>query len=445
MRDIALALGILCYLPICLRFPAAGVICWSWVSLMNPHLQVYGFMGGKPINLVVAIATILGWLANSEPKKWPSDAFGWCLFVFVVWFTLASAFAPFPDIAWDYWDRFVRTLAVVFLALFMMKSKSRIHAVILGIVLSLGYYGAKGGVFTILTAGSARVLGPIGTELGDNNQLAAAMVMSIPMVNYLQMQSKFRLVRIGFMVGMALMIIMVFGSNSRGGMVALSASLLVLLLRSRRRLSYAIVAALVLLPTLAMMPQSFWDRMHTLNNVEADGSFMGRVMAWRVALDVAIDYFPFGAGFYTPQLPVIFNHYFPGETIHAAHSIYFQVLGEHGFIGLAIYLTILIAAWRNTQRVRRLTRNRPELLWAYDLASMLQVSMVGFCVGGAALSMAYFDGFFLLLAMSSCLREWVRRQVFDVPSTTVRHVSAAGSVKPPIGASGNLLAHRVRT
>ena len=73
----------------------------------------------------------------------------------------------------------------------------------------------------------------------------------------------------------------------------------------------------------------------------------------------------------------------------AAHSIYFEVLGDHGFVGLALYLLILAAAWFNTFTVLRLTRGRPDLDWANRLARTLQVSMIGFLIGGAALSMAY--------------------------------------------------------
>jgi O-antigen ligase len=108
----------------------------------------------------------------------------------------------------------------------------------------------------------------------------------------------------------------------------------------------------------------------------------------------ATDHFPFGAGFYGPQLRGIFNHYFPGEDNHAAHSIYFQVLGEHGYIGLFIYLAII---WACLRYCRRIARNRDEdVEWPRRLARAIQVSLFAFFVGGAALSMAYYDLFVIL-------------------------------------------------
>jgi len=186
---------------------------------------------------------------------------------------------------------------------------------------------------------------------------------------------------------------------------------------------------------LHFMPESFWERMDTVNNLSEDGSFQGRLMAWQVAFNVAIDHFPFGAGFYAPQLSPIFNSYFPGENAHAAHSIYFQVLGEHGFIGLGIFLLILALALNNARIVMRQTRRRPELLWAYDLGAMTQVALIGFYIGGAALSVAYFDGFLLLIALMSTLRELTAPKAVPariVPNIGVTSVAIGARARPPV-------------
>jgi putative inorganic carbon (HCO3(-)) transporter len=169
--------------------------------------------------------------------------------------------------------------------------------------------------------------------------------------------------------------------------------------------------------------------------VDADSSFQGRLDAWRVATYVALDRFPFGAGFYAPQLQVIFNHYLPEATPHAAHSIYFQVLGEHGFIGLALYLAILVLGLRNAKRVIRQTRDVPGLEWAHHLARMIRTSLIGYYVGGAALSMAYFDGYLIMFAILSCLRELCARAVAPEPALPMPAVpswrSRAGQPQPP--------------
>jgi probable O-glycosylation ligase (exosortase A-associated) len=193
----------------------------------------------------------------------------------------------------------------------------------------------------------------------------------------------------------------ILGSYSRGAFVALVALGMVWWLRSRNKLLYLIFAAFLALPAFEFMPQSYYDRLSTIDDASSDGSFQGRVTAWNVAFDYARDHFPIGAGLDGPQNPQVYNHYFPTQPYRAAHSIYFQVLGDNGFAGLAIYLVLLALVFVNCSRARRAARDRPEFSWARDLATAIQLSMVAFCVGGAALSLAYSDFLFIWAALLS--------------------------------------------
>lgn len=429
MRDIVLVLAMLGYLPLCLWNAGAGLVCWAWFSMMSPHRQVYGFAQGQPLNSVIVVATMLGWLLSRERKRWPGDAMPWMMLIWFAWMTFNSFFAPFQEFSWGYWDRTMRIMVMVFMAFSIARTKARIHGVIWTIVISLGFYGVKGGVFTLTTGGGGVVFGPPDSIIFDNNQLALAIVMSLPLVNYLRMHTRMRMLQLGLALAICLEVVMVFGSHSRGGVLALGASLFVFWLRTRRKIVYGLAAVALVGTVLYFMPDSFWERMNTVNNLDEDASFQGRLMAWQVAINVAIDRFPFGAGFYAPQLTPIFNSYFPGETTHAAHSIYFQILGEHGFIGLALYLPILVLALNNTRIIMRQTRRKPELLWAYDLAAMTQVGLIGFYIGGAALSVAYFDGFLLLIALMSTLRELTAPQA--VPARVGQNLGVIGARARP--------------
>jgi probable O-glycosylation ligase (exosortase A-associated) len=410
VRDLALVAAMLFYLPVSLRFPAAGALCWAWFSIMNPHRQLYGFAYGQQFNSVVAVATLVGWLVSREPKRWTPDAVPRLLLLLTAWMTLNTALGAFPGYSWVFWDRVMRILALIFLTFFLITTKARIHAMIWIIVISLGFYGVKGGVFTITNGGHAIVYGPADSVYADNNQLALAVVTEIPLLFYLWRYTRAVWLRLPILVAMALQVLMVFGSYSRGGVIALATMLAMLWLRSDRKVLYGVLAALLVGIGLSLMPPAFFDRMHTVNSLDTDDSFQGRVNAWHVAFLYATEHFPFGAGFYAPQLNSIFNHYLPDEVPHAAHSIYFQMLGEQGFGGLAIYLAILLFALRNAGIVLRQTRDRPGLRWAYDLADMCRVALIAFYVGGAALSMAYADEYLLIIALLSLLRQLTQPQ-----------------------------------
>ena len=117
-----------------------------------------------------------------------------------------------------------------------------------------------------------------------------------------------------------------------------------------------------------------------------------------MAFNLAVDRPLTGGGFEIYDART-FALYAPNPNdVHAAHSLYFQALGEHGFVGLALYLALGWATWRTAAAIIRLSRGKPELAWALGLATMSQASMVGFAVGGAFLSLLYFDMPYYLMA-----------------------------------------------
>ena len=408
MRDIALVLAIAGALGIALLNPFAGVILWTWFTIQNPHQEAYGFSNELPLNLIIAIATIAAWLLSRDRKIPPSHFLVWTMLILLTWMTFNSFFAVSPDWSWPFWSRTWKIFALGLLVATVATNRVRIHALIWIIVVSLFYYGVKGGIFTLVTGGNYHVLGPSHSIIEDNNQLALALLMCLPLANYLRLQTLNRYVRWALVAGMSLTLISVVGSYSRGAIIALGALAMFWWFRSRNKILYLVLAGAFAFGALTFMPDTFWDRLNTIQTAQDDASFHGRVVAWQVATRFANDHFPLGAGFYGPQLPQIFHYYFPEEETHAAHSIYFQVLGEHGYPGLLIYLAMIVGAFWASSRIARNTRGQEELVWAGQLALMIQTSLIAFCVGGAALSMAYYDVFILCIALLVPISELVK-------------------------------------
>lgn len=409
MRDIFLLISILIGLGYTIRYPFVGVLLWEWFSLMQPHQEAWGFSRSLPLNLIVVLVTVGSWLASDEPKKIPRHPIIVLLFVLLAWMTFNSFFAFNPTWSWPFWDR---TWKIFFLGLMisiMANTRVRVDAIIGVAAISLLYYGIKGGVFTIETGGQYKVFGPDNSIIADNNQLALALLMIIPLVEYLRTNTSSRILSLGFLASEILTGVSVLGSYSRGAYVAMAALALLALVRTRRKFLYLTTVALVMVPAYYLMPQAFFDRVNTIQDAGTDASFQGRVTAWHVAFRYATDHFPFGAGFYGPQLKGIFNAYYPGEDAHAAHSIYFQVLGEHGFIGLVIYLAIVTVSLVVCARI---AKKRPGLgPQDQKIGTMIQLSLVAFFVGGAALSMAYYDLFVVLICLLPQLQEQMREVI----------------------------------
>ena len=52
----------------------------------------------------------------------------------------------------------------------------------------------------------------------------------------------------------------------------------------------------------------------------------------------------------------------------------------------------------------------PQARWCVDLAGMCQVALIGYAVGGAFLSLAYFDLPYNIMTLLVLTQAWVRRK-----------------------------------
>jgi probable O-glycosylation ligase (exosortase A-associated) len=388
--------------------PYAGVLLWAWFTLQSPHQDAYGFVQSLPLNFIIAITTVGVILLSRERKLPPVTAISVLMVAFLAWMTFNSFFAFDPDWSWQFWDRTWKTFVFGLVVAATATSRERLYALCWVAVISLFYYGVKGGMFTVATGGNYHVFGPPGTIIADNNQLAVALLMVLPLAEFLRGEVKNKWLARGLVAGMALTIVAVVGTYSRGAIVGLGALTFLMLLRTRRKVLYITLGSILFIFVLMFMPNGFFNRMDTISTASQDASFAGRLTAWRVAALYATDHFPFGAGFYAPQLGAIYHHYFPHEYPHAAHSIYFQVLGEHGWIGMALYVLLIVSTFLLNLQITRSARKVPELYWAKDLGVALQASLLVFCVSGALLSMAYYDLFIVEAGMLIPLSEIVR-------------------------------------
>ena len=404
MRDVLVTLIVFASLPFILRKPVVGALMWVWVSVMNPHTQGWGFATHFPFAAVIAVTTMASLLLSRERHTVPWTPVTVVLLVFAAWMNFTLPFSLFFEASVPLYARVMKIILMTFVVAMLVKSREDIERLVWVLALSLGYYGAKGGLFTLRSGGGHRVWGPEGTFIGDNNAIALALIMSIPLMLYLHQRSTRRVVRLGLLAMMLLSALAALGSYSRGGFVAIAAMAVFLLYKSRKKLA---VGGMVLLSApmlLLFMPQRWMSRMDTIDNYELDASAQGRLNAWAMAVRLARERFV-GGGFEIYE-PSVFAAYAPNPLdVHAAHSIYFQVLGEHGFFGLGLYLLLGILTWRTGSRIIRQARADASLQWAGDLAIMLQTSLVGFMVGGAFLSLAYFDvPYYLMCALVATRR-----------------------------------------
>lgn len=432
MRDIVLAVFVFGLLPFALTRPHVAILMWTWAGLMLPQTLTYGFMRGIPLAMIIGIVVLLSLVLSREKKSLPMLPAVVVLLVLNVWMNFTTLFAMFPSHAWPYWEKTMKVMLMIFVTMMVMQSKERIVALVWVATLSVAFFGIKGGIYTIVRGGDGMVLGPGGGIHGHRNAIAVALVMTLPLMYWLQLNAPRRWIRVSVIVSMGLVAIAVLGTFSRGGFLAISAMGAWLWLKSRHKLPIAILMLFLIPPALNFMPESWHKRMESIEEYQEDGSSMKRLHSWHTAWNVAKARPLTGAGFdcMQPETFAIWGEPekfgLPPDHWHDTHSIWFRVVAEHGFPGIALYLLFWIVAWRTGTSIIRQARGRPDLQWAKDLAAMCQVSLIGFWVGGTFINIQYWDYPYIIVAIMVLTKVVIERK----PETAHAPAAAPAQASP---------------
>jgi len=398
VRDAVLFLAFLAIIPYIFKRPIVGALAYAVVSLMNPHRLTYGAAFDFPFAMLICVMTLASILISREKKKLPMTAPVIILCLFCVWMNITTLFALEPDLAWREWNRVMKTMLMIILTLMVVRTVSDVKVLAGVVALSLGFWGFKGGMYTVLTGGSSGMLGPSGSYITDNNTMALALVTTVPLLVYLSSRMPGKWLKRGAIALAVLTALGALGSYSRGALLGGAAMTFFLWAKSHNKAKIGVVFLLLAPLIYVSMPDQWTSRMHSIDDYKADASAMGRINAWQFAINIASHY-PLGGGYLT-FTPRLFKFYAPEpEAFHVAHSIFFQVLGEHGYVGLTLFVLLFLAGWRTGTRVIKHCIGKPELTWALTLARMCQVSIIGYLVAGTFLSMAYYDLIYYILIM----------------------------------------------
>jgi len=346
----------------------------------------------------------------------------WVLFVFTTFFAFNQQWA------WYELNQVSKILLMIFLTIILINNSIKLRYLFLVIALSVGLIGLKGGIWAIASGGANRVYGPDGSFLADNNDIALALNMTVPLLLYLSKDEPRNWLRWLLRACFGMSIVAIIFTYSRGGFVTMVLVGIMLFIKAKYK-SLAVMTLLAgLLLLLPLIPQKWSNRMDTISQGEEDRSAHGRINAWRTGLNIALDR-PFTGGGFKTWTPQVFARYSPEPSnIRDVHSNYFEMLGEQGFIGLALYLMLLLYCLLCLAHLKWRVIRDPDLRWALYYPDMLQTSILAYMVGGAFLGRAYFDFFYHLVAATIILRRIVLEHAVKSSRTVV---SKLGRVSIP--------------
>lgn len=429
MRGLAFFLAFVASLPLIFISPFNGILVWYVFSLGNFHTLIWGGpFSALNYAYVIALATCTSWLfSRTEKKQLPLTPLVVLTLLFALWVTFTSFFAlaPSPDV-WAKWTLILKILFMCLVGFALTTTKERVNQLIWAVALTLGVWGVKGAVWSLLHGG-AGIHGPDGGPLSDNNDFGLGLVLIPPLLFYHWQLSTNRLLRNGLLVLVFFVTLAIVFTYSRGALVGLCAMATVFWLRSRAKLATGLLILLAAVSIYSFAPKEWFGRMETIQTYEADQSAMSRINLWKISLRIAELHPVTGGGFRVTYWPAITNKMLIGTDLpklripRAPHSIYFEVLSEHGWIGLALFLMIGVYSWLNCSWLIRSSRRRPDLAWANTLGRTGQPVLVGYAAAGAFASQAYLDEYWCVIFILEAARRLVAKEIANpagfIPTT----------------------------
>jgi probable O-glycosylation ligase (exosortase A-associated) len=363
-----------------------------------------------------------------------------------VWITITLLWAEVPDAAWSKWTEVSKTLVFAGFIPYMIRSRVQIEAFAQTYVLSLAANFVPFGVKTFFSGGG------YGTNLGleqgnaglsEGGLLSTVCLMAVPLALYLSKYSQLipniKKIGWGYWVAAALAITTAIGTFERSALIGLLALCAYMWLRSKHKVGFGLVVILVAGVVVYATSSAWNDRISTISDFQHEGSALTRILVWKWTINYASTH-PLGGAFQSYlidhiDLPGTADQ--PGVTqfARAFHSIYFEVLGEQGFPGLALFVGIAVSMFLKLRRISRRASQHPELDWIVGLSNALQSGLLVFMTSGAFVGIAFQPMFWYFIAMGISLNAYMWRVEHARPGagTFPSRVMSSANVRPPLG------------
>jgi len=393
--------------------PVLGLYGYYWFAMMRP--DVLSWAGPNRYSMLIAAVTLLANLPNivrGLPTLLTNSILRNLLLFFLA-VTISVVVAVDPSLCFDRYNQFFRIFLMALVIPLILTTWEQLRWFAVVVAGSLGLLGTKFGLWGLLHGGVAFTQG-YGGMLSDNNTMALAFAMAVPLCWYARLLVPWKLAKLGFPAAAVCCVAAVVFTHSRGGILAVGVGLLAIVLAERRK----ILALLLLAGAAAGISYLVWDsfsaRMSTLKNPEEEASARSRIELAKAAPKLWLDYPFFGVGFTeTNQQRLIFK-YVPRQYAVAyagkvLHNNWLQILVDSGIFAFLLYVWLLaystVRMWTAGKRAMK-TGAAAEAA----VPLMISVSLIVFAAGSTFLSRTSFDLFYVLICTAAAWIEIAKKQ-----------------------------------
>ena len=454
MRDIVLFLFIAIVLAMGFKRPFLWVLLYIYVDIVSPQLIGWGFIQSLHLSLVSFIAAFAGYVVLDSKENSRFTLNQALMIGLLAWCGYTTLGAVFQEFAWEKWDWVWKS---IFFAAFLpltLRTRLRLEAALLVFVLSIAANAITGGLKTVFGGGgygTLTMLVQMDSGLYEGSIMSTAAIATIPLVIFLARRGTifpphWTVWAFGLALIFACMLIPV-GTGARTGLVCIAVFGVLLLRQVKYRLLVAALGCVGLLASTPFLPQEYLERMQTITGFRSDESASTRVEVWKWTVDYVKQH-PNGGGFdayrgnsFTYQLPKIegdgnnrqITYVEVTDKARAYHSSYFEMLGEQGWLGLALWLSLQGLGLYQMERIRRRENAKQDDrdIFMFDLATALQHAQIIFLIGALFVGIAFQSFVFILLAFQAALwSQWRQKRKGFQPSPVARKLAAARGAAP---------------
>lgn len=416
--------------------PALFYIGYLWASILYPTAFSNTIVS---LSQVFGIAALLGYAFVNKKEKGSLPLVFYLAITLAVWVTLTSFSAERPSEVWVKWNWAIQSILITVTMPLFLRTRVQIETAFIAVFSAISAHVMTAGIKSALgTAGYDR-LGRLMMDnfwLGETSTLSLVAILSVPMAYYILEHSlmldpyreRYRLhLRVLFGLYIIVAIECVIGTAARTGVIALAVLLTFGVKSIFKKVLVMLSAVGIFYFAQPLISGKSLARFSTITSYKQDSSATTRLAAWEWAVNYANEH-PLGGGFGLFNGAVVdFKTADANGQITtarrvgtAAHSIYFEVLGEQGYPGIILFLSGMATTMFGTFWISRLRQEKTKQPWYAALSRSLFVSLMVFAAAASFVGIAFQPMLYVFLGFYCCVYRVIQRERVVLPKFSAK-------------------------
>ena len=451
MRDLVFVAFLAAFFAAGFRRPFIFVLAYVYIDVVAPQRLTYFLLNSIPISLIAVVLSVGGWLVADDKTGTRVAPRQGLIVVLMVYCYCTTLTADFPVEALDKWGWVWKCLAFAAFLPFTLRTKLRIEALLLVMVASAASIIIVGGIKTIASGGggygSLNLMVSNNSGLYEGSTISTVAVAIIPLILWFTRHGtifppdwKVK----GFCYALVFSCLLIpVGTSTRTGLLCIGLVAVLMLRDAKRKVLYLCLLATAGMIAVPFLPSSFTNRMSTIKTYKGDESASTRLAVWGWTWDYAKEH-PMGGGFEMYRQNKIrydtervegtaanstVDRHLTVDQARAFHSAYFEMLGEQGFPGLILWLSIsLIGIFRMEVLRHRYRKAAADMAWVTPLAGALQSAHIVYLLGAAFIGIAFQPFVYMLIGAQIGLDSYLARRRAETAMVPMRRPRATEPV-----------------